>query len=108
MKQDELVGVCTDAPAMFGSQSGFIVRIKQKSPNAVGSHCVVQLDQSLGLQNTICCNDKLAVTIQAADFVRTSAVNERLFAKLCNDMDSNHDGRSCFINLFGGHQKVIR
>ena len=36
------MGVCTDGcPAMIGSRSGFISRIKQKSPNAIGSHCVI-------------------------------------------------------------------
>ncbi|XP_076806253.1 protein FAM200C-like [Clavelina lepadiformis] len=42
IKWEKLVGVCTDgAPAMLGCRSGFISRMKQKSPNAVGSHCVI-------------------------------------------------------------------
>jgi len=42
IKWEKLVGVCTDgAPAMIGSRRGFISRIKQKSPNAIGSHCVI-------------------------------------------------------------------
>ena len=42
LQWEKLVGICTDgAPTMLGSQSGFIARIKQKSPNAVGTHCVI-------------------------------------------------------------------
>ena len=34
--------VCTDdAPEMLGSRSGFVVRIKQRSVNTVGTHCVI-------------------------------------------------------------------
>ena len=35
--------------------------------------------------------DKLAIIIRAVNFVKTSAVNTRLFAVLCKDMDSNHE-----------------
>ena len=39
---EKLTGICADgAPTMFGSRSGFVTRIKQKSPNAVGTHCVI-------------------------------------------------------------------
>ena len=42
MKWEKLVGVCTDgAPAMLGCRSGFITRVKQKNPDAVGTHCVI-------------------------------------------------------------------
>ena len=42
MKWENLVGICTDgAPAMLGCRSGFIARMKKRSPNAVGSHCVI-------------------------------------------------------------------
>ena len=42
MKWENLVSICTDgAPAMLGCRSGFIARMKRRSPNAVGSHCVI-------------------------------------------------------------------
>ena len=34
--------------------------------------------------------NKLAIIIRIANFIKSSAVNSRLFAKLCEDMDSNH------------------
>ena len=86
------MGVCTDgAPAMLGFRSGFIARIKQKSPNAVGSHCVMHREALASRTLPATMKDKLAIIIQAVNFVKTSAVNTRLFAKLCKDMDSNHE-----------------
>ena len=39
---DNLCGICTDrAPAMLGSQSCFVTRVKQKAPNAIPLHCMI-------------------------------------------------------------------
>ncbi|KAI6657131.1 Protein ZBED8 [Oopsacas minuta] len=39
---DRLVGVYTDgAPAMLGARSGFVTKIKQKSPSVIGTHYVI-------------------------------------------------------------------
>lgn len=92
MKWEKLVGVCTDgAPAMIGSRSGFIARIKQISPNAVGSHCVIHREALASRTLPAAMKDHLAIIIRAVNFVKTSAVNTRLFTKLCQDMDSNHE-----------------
>ena len=49
---EKLIGICADgAPTMFGSRSGFVTRIKQKSPNAVGTHCVIHRE---ALASKIC------------------------------------------------------
>ncbi|XP_076799889.1 protein FAM200C-like [Clavelina lepadiformis] len=89
---EKLVGVCTDgAPAMLGSRSGFIARMKQKSPNAVGCHCVIHREALASRTLSAAMKNKLAIIIQAVNFVKTSGVNTRLFAKLCKDMDSEHE-----------------
>ena len=42
MTWERLVGVCIDgASAILGCRSGFIVKIKQKNPDVVGTHCVI-------------------------------------------------------------------
>ena len=92
MKWEKLVGVCTDgAPAMLGSRSGFIARMKQRSPSAVGSHCVIHREALAAKTLSTGMKDKLTVIIRAVNFVKTSAANTRLFAKLCKDMDSDHE-----------------
>ena len=60
MKWEKLVGVCTDgAPAMLGCRSGFITKVKQKNPDAVGTHCVIHRE-ALASQDFTCCNEEKA------------------------------------------------
>ena len=62
IKWEKLVGVCTDgAPAMIGSRRGFISRIKQKSPNAIGSHCVIHREALAAWTLSATMKDKLAI-----------------------------------------------
>ena len=92
IKWENLVGVCTDgAPAMLGSQSGFVTRIKDKSPNAVGTHCVIHREALASRTLPAAMNEKLATTIRVVNFVKKSPVKSRLFAILCKDMDADHE-----------------
>ena len=87
----EPVGVCTDgAHAMLGSQRGFVTRIKDKSPNAVGTHCVIHREALASRTLPAAMNEKLATTIRVVNFVKKSPVKSRLFAILCKDMDAHH------------------
>ena len=91
MKWERLVGVCTDgAPAMRGCRSGFIVKIKQKNPDVVGTHCVIHRGALASKNLPAAIKSTLAIIIRIVNFIKSSAVNSRLFAKLCKDMDSNH------------------
>ena len=54
LQWEKLVGVWTHgAPTMLCSRSELIARIKQKSPNAVGTHCVIHRE----FQNSEHCNE---------------------------------------------------
>ena len=65
MKWERLVGVCTDgAPAMLGCWSGFIARIKQKNPDAVGIHCVIHRETSASKTLAAAMKYKLAIIIR--------------------------------------------
>ena len=89
---EKLVGVCTDgAPTMLGFQSGFIARIKQKSPNAVGTHCVIHREALASKTLTAAMKDKLAIAIRVVNFVKASATNTRLFNRLWKEMDSAYE-----------------
>ena len=80
--------VYIDGGQTFGSQSKFIVKIKQ-TPNGVRSHWMIHRE-ALSYR-TIAMKDKLATIIQAFNCVKASAVNAKLFTKLSKDMDSNHE-----------------
>ena len=76
------------ASTMLASRSGFIARIKQKSPNAVGTHCVIHREALASKTLTAAMKDKLAIAIRVVNFVKASATNTRLFNHLCKEMDS--------------------
>ena len=81
---EKLIGICADgAPTMFGSRSGFVIRIKQKSPNAVGTHCVIHREALASKTLPAAMKDKLEIAIRVVNFVKASATNIRLFSKLC-------------------------
>ena len=91
MKCKRLIGVCTNgAPAMLGCRSGFISKIKQKNPDAVGTHCVIHREALASKTLPAAMKNKLGIIIRIVNFIKSSAVNSQLFAKLCKDMDSNH------------------
>ena len=79
------------APTMLASQSGFIARIKQKSPNAVGTHCVIHREALASKTLTAAMKDKLTIAIRIVNFVKASATNTRLLNHLCKEMDSAYE-----------------
>ena len=88
----KLVGVCTDgAPTMLGSRSGLIPRIKQQSPNAVGTHCVIHREALASKTLTATMKDKLAIAIRVVNFVKAIDTNTRLFNHLSKEMDSTYE-----------------
>ena len=81
MKWERLVGVCTDgASAMLGCRSGFIAKVKQKNPDVVGTHCVIHREGLASKTLPVAMKNKLAVIIRFVSFIKSSAVNSRLFA----------------------------
>ena len=85
------MGVCIDGGmTIFGSQNKFIAKIKEKTLNAVGSHCVIH-QETLGSRTLpIALKDKLGTIVRAVYYVKGSDVNTKPLAKLCKDMNSKH------------------
>ena len=88
----KLVGVCTDgAPAMIGANSGLISLAKQKNPVIQGTHCMIH--KAALVSKTIpkrLHEHIMSVVIKVVNYVKGSALNTRLFSKLCKDMDADH------------------
>ena len=100
MKWAKLVGVCTDgAPATLGCRSGFITRVKQKNPDAVGTHCVIHREALASKTLPAAMKKKLAIIIRIVNFIKSSAVNSRLFSQLCKHVDSNHENLLFHTNV---------
>ncbi|XP_068250328.1 zinc finger BED domain-containing protein 5-like [Palaemon carinicauda] len=87
----KLVGCTTDgAPPMLGRKSGFQAHVKAVAPNATAVHCFIH-------RFALCAKvlppkllSFLNRVIRIVNFVKTSALNTRLFKLLCKDFGSDH------------------
>ncbi len=77
---DSLVRVCTDgAPAMLGLQSGFITRVKEKSPSAIGTHCILHREALASRTLPAEMRDVMNLAIKVVNFIKAGALHSRLF-----------------------------
>ncbi|XP_068209307.1 zinc finger BED domain-containing protein 5-like [Palaemon carinicauda] len=95
-KQNELdwgnlVGCTTDgAPSMLGRKSCFQAHVKAVAPNATAVHCFIHrfaLCAKVLPPKLLSCLNRV---IRINNYVKTSALNTRLFKLLCEDFGSDH------------------
>ena len=88
---DKLGGVCTDgAPAMLGARSGFVEFVKRKNPNIIVTHCMIHRKALASRTMPEELKQTLDSAIKILNYIKASALNTRLFRKLCQDMESEH------------------
>ena len=86
-----LCGVCTDGtPALLEAKSGFQTLVKNKAPNLVTTHCFIHWEAlaSKTLPDAFKC--VFDVIIESVNYIKSSALSNRLFRKLCEDLNSEH------------------
>ena len=92
---NKLIGCTTNgAPSMLGRKSGFTTYVKTASSNATIVHCFIHrfaLCAKVLPEKMLLC---LKRVIKLVNFVKTSAVNTRLFKRPCEDFGSKH---TCFL-----------
>ena len=82
----KFVGVCTDgAPAMIGANSGLISLVKQKNTAIQGTHCMIHKAALVSKTIPKRLHEHMSVVIKVVNYVKSSALNTRLFSKLCKD-----------------------
>ena len=92
LQWNKLCRTCTDgAPAMLGSRSGFQTKVKAKSPQAKGFHCIVHRYALACKTLPISLKKVLNLVIKLVTFVKGSALNFRLFKELCRNMNADHE-----------------
>ncbi|XP_054573034.1 LOW QUALITY PROTEIN: zinc finger BED domain-containing protein 5-like, partial [Eptesicus fuscus] len=85
---EKVCGVCTDgAPAMLGYRSGFQHLVLNESPKVIRTHCMIhwQILAMKTLPQEL--QEVMKSVISSVNFVKTSTLNSRLFAQLCNELD---------------------
>ncbi|KAM4807621.1 zinc finger BED domain-containing protein 5-like [Rhinophrynus dorsalis] len=89
---EKVCGVCTDgAPAMLGCRSGFQRLVLNESPKVIGTHCMIhrQILATKTLPQEL--QEVMKSVVSAVNYVKASALNSRLFSKLCNELDSSNN-----------------
>jgi len=87
----KLIGCTTDgAPSMLGQKSGFQAYLKTVSPNATFVNCFIHrfaLNAKTLPPELLSCLNRISKMVS---FVKSSTLNTQLFAKLCEDVGSEH------------------
>ncbi|XP_067950356.1 zinc finger BED domain-containing protein 5-like [Watersipora subatra] len=87
----KLIRVCTDvAPAMLGCRAGFAQLVKENNPLVVSTHCFIHRQALAAKTLPKGLQEHLSSVIKVVNFLKGSALQTRLFHKLCEDMDAVH------------------
>ncbi|XP_066983788.1 protein FAM200C-like [Macrobrachium rosenbergii] len=92
LKWDQCYSVCSDgAPAMLGARQGFTARVKQVNPTVIVTHCLLHRENLASRKMSLELNTVIEDVIQIVNFVKSSALNSRLFSQMCSDMGSEYE-----------------
>uniref|UniRef100_A0A8C0JS55 SCAN domain containing 3 n=1 Tax=Canis lupus dingo TaxID=286419 RepID=A0A8C0JS55_CANLU len=85
------VGVCSDgAASMTGTHSEVVTQIKELAPECKITHCFIHRE-SLAMKNISAeLNSVLTDTVKIVNYVKSNALNSRLFSLLCDNMEADH------------------
>uniref|UniRef100_A0A8C4QEF0 DUF4371 domain-containing protein n=1 Tax=Eptatretus burgeri TaxID=7764 RepID=A0A8C4QEF0_EPTBU len=86
---ENCVSLCTDGtPAMLGVRQGFTARVKQVNPNVRIFHCLLHRKNPAVQHLSLDLSAVMQEVVAIVNFVKASAVNSRLFEKMCVDFRS--------------------
>ena len=76
-----------DAPAMIGRHRGFIQHMKTATPGTMAIYCIIHRQHLVAKHLSAELHESLQVFIKVVNKIKTSALNDRLFRKFCQDKD---------------------
>ncbi|XP_034733456.1 zinc finger BED domain-containing protein 5-like [Etheostoma cragini] len=90
---DECVGVCTDgAGAMLGRKKGLKARVLQVAPHVKFTHCIIHKEALASKTLDPELKHVLETAMKIVNYIKARLLNIRLFATLCNELGSEHEG----------------
>ena len=96
------VGICTDgAPAMLGVNSDFVAHVKRIVPSVITNHCMIHHEALASKTLPDELQSLLKSVIEVVNFIKSNALNTRLFVNICMEMDS------CYQNLLFLHRSSL-
>ena len=91
LKWSFCVGICTDGvAAMIGWLSGFTTRVKEVASECESTHCGIHREKLASQNMSPELNSVLQDMIKISNHIKVHALNSRLFAQLCEEMDTEH------------------
>ena len=85
------VGICTDgAAATTGRLSGFTTRVKEVASECESTHCLIHREMLASQKMSPELNNVLQDVMKIINHIKVHALNSRLFAQLCEEMDAEH------------------
>jgi len=75
---------------MIGEKLGVIKQINQLGPECASMHCFIQRENLATKKLSMKLNDVLCEVVKIVNYIKGSAVNLRLFALLCDDMQADY------------------
>ena len=92
MDWDKLGIVCTNGePAMLDARSGFLELVKRKNSNVIGTHCIIRRKALASRTKSLPLKQTLDSAIKVINYIKASALNTRLFKKLCQNMGAEYE-----------------
>ena len=86
------VGVCSDgAASMIGRHSGVTTKIKELAPECKSTHCFLHRESLATKKMSAELNSVLTEVVTIVNYVKSCALNSRLFTQLCDNMGFEHD-----------------
>ena len=75
---------------MLGARSGFVEFVKRKNPNIIATHCMIHREALASRTMPEELKQTLDSAIKILNYIKASALNTRIFRKLCQDMVSEY------------------
>ncbi|XP_011280330.2 SCAN domain-containing protein 3 isoform X1 [Felis catus] len=85
------VGLCSDgAASMTGRRSEVVAQIKELAPECKITHCFIHREGLAMKKISAELNSVLTDTVKIVNYVKSNALNSRLFSLLCDNMEADH------------------
>ncbi|XP_004441803.1 PREDICTED: SCAN domain-containing protein 3 [Ceratotherium simum simum] len=85
------VGICSDgAASMTGKHSEVVTQIKELAPECKTTHCFIHRESLAMRKISAELNSVLTDIVKIVNYVKSNALNSRLFSLLCDNMETDH------------------
>ncbi|XP_032126271.1 SCAN domain-containing protein 3 [Sapajus apella] len=85
------VGVCSDgAASMTGKHSEVVTQIKELAPECKTTHCFIHRESLAMKKISAELNSVLNDIVKIVNYIKSNALNSRLFSLLCDNMEADH------------------